>query len=86
MAMWWRPSAEKMVKASSTRRLGLIRSPGRTKSTVAMLLDTFPCDGEDGGRGNDDDEGGHRIEPDLDFKRMRREVMGKRRGEWTKAA
>ena len=50
---------EVWLDGERTGHLGSVRCSGRMKTSVAGLLDVLPRKGDDGGRGNDDDEHGH---------------------------
>ena len=51
-----------------------------TNTTTMDLPDVFPREGDNGGRGKDNNEHGHRIEPELDFQKKRRGAKGDREG------
>ena len=77
---------EHWLEGEHTGHLGSVRCSGQMKTSVPGLLHVLPREGDDGGRGNDDDERSHRESFQARIRAKEEGGDWGKKGEWTRAA
>ena len=76
---------EDCIDGERPGHLSSVPCSGRMKTSVAGLLVVLPREGDDGGRGNDDDERGHRESFQARIRAKEEGGDWGKKGEWTRA-